>query len=172
MKPASRGSVLVRAALVRLGVVLAVLLERVDALLPVARVAGGRAELLHLVPRRRALGAHRVIRARLLGLLDALGHLVGEIRRRGRRAGRHGHQPAVRAHRPDEERHDVLSGRLREASWCRENGECGRGGDRGGHGLTSVYSGDWQGVVMERREKALVVFYEVFPLIPFLPIVW
>ena len=126
-RPASRVSVLVRAALVGLGVVLAVLLERVDALLPVARVAGGRAELLHLVPRRHALGAHRVIRARLLGLLDALGHLVGKIRRRGRRAGRHGHQPAVRPRRPDEERHDVLAGRqlgraLKEASWSRENG--------------------------------------------------
>jgi hypothetical protein len=126
----ARGSVLVRAALVGLGVVLAVLLERVGALLPVAQVAGGRAELLHLVPRRHALAAHRVICARLLGLLDALGHLLCEIRRRGRRAGRHAHKPAVRAPRPDDdERYDPLAGRLREASLSRESGQGGHGSD-------------------------------------------
>jgi hypothetical protein len=168
------GSILIHAALVGLGVVLAVLLERVGALLPVPRVAGGRAELLHLVPRRHALAAHRVVRARLLRLLDALGHLVGEVRRRGRRAGRHGHQPAVRANWPGDERHGVRAelrrGRgLLEASWSRESGYGSHGGDHAGHGVMIGRSWSGDGVKQEGFWLGWAGVLFMMPLILSLP---
>jgi hypothetical protein len=129
-------SVVVHAALVGLGVVLAELLERVGALLAVARVAGGRAELLHLVPRRHALAAHRVVGTGLLRLFDALGHLAGQIRWRG---GHGHHQAAVHAHRPEcHERHGVVLARGQrglEGPRSRESDYGNRGGGRGGHGV-------------------------------------
>ncbi|CAL9063741.1 unnamed protein product [Musa banksii] len=85
--------VLVGAALVGLRVVLAVLLQGITGLELVPGVAGRRAQLLNLVPRRGALPARRVLRARLLRFLDALHHLLRYVRRRGRRAC-HQHQPA------------------------------------------------------------------------------
>jgi len=94
--------VVVDAALVGLGVLLAVVLERVAAVLElVPGVARRGAELLHLVPRRRALPGDLLVRARLLRLLDALRHLVGDPRRRPRPARPHREAAAARHGEPD-----------------------------------------------------------------------
>lgn len=129
------GSAVVGAALVGLGVLLAVVLQRVGLLELVAGVAGRRAQLLHLVPRRRALPAGAVLRARLLGLLDALRHLVRDARRRGRptgpardRAAAHHHRPERDAGRrhlrpvaPGRGRRERRGGRQAHAGQCRRH---------------------------------------------------
>ena len=126
------GSVFVGAALVGLRVVLAVLLERVAVLLAVARVAGGGAELLHLVPRRRALAARRVLRARLLRLVDALRHLVRDVRRRRRPARPHRREPAAAN---TGKHHASSSGdRPNEGRRRRRRGRQADVGQRGRHG--------------------------------------
>jgi hypothetical protein len=97
-----RALIIVCAALVGLGVLLAVVLERVAVLLElVPGVARRGAELLHLVPRRRALAGDLLVRARLLRLLDAVRHLVGDPRRRRRPARPHGEAAAARHGEPD-----------------------------------------------------------------------
>lgn len=69
-------SILIRATLLRLGIILTKILKGVRILEAVTCVAGGGAELLHLIPRRRALAARRILRARLLCVLYALHHLL------------------------------------------------------------------------------------------------
>jgi hypothetical protein len=122
-------SVVVGAALVGFGVVLAVVLERVGVILDlVPRMAGSGAELLHLVPRRRALAGGRLLLARLLRLLDALRHLVRDARRRRRPA--RPHDEAADAASRHWEAHAAAGDLLLPC--CEQVG--GREGGRGGEG--------------------------------------
>lgn len=70
-------SVLVGAALVSLRVVLVVGLHGVVKVFEVVAGIAGCSANLHLVPRRPALTAHRIIGARILRFLDALCHHLG-----------------------------------------------------------------------------------------------
>lgn len=77
-------SVIIGAALIGLGVILAVGLQRIGILVLVPGVARRCAQLLHLVPCRRALAADGVVGAGRLCALDALLHLLRNLVRRRR----------------------------------------------------------------------------------------
>lgn len=69
-------SIFIGAALLVSRVVLTESLQWIRFLLLVLGMAGGGAQLLHLIPRRRTLPANWILRAQLLSILDTLNHLI------------------------------------------------------------------------------------------------
>lgn len=129
-------SILVGSALFGLRIILAVVLERIGvALSSVACVAGCGAELLHFIPRRRALPALRVPFACILSPFYALWYLLRYAFGRCRRT--------VDCHQSDRSLRDTVADWRKEATL----GDRRKGRGRGG------FSAGSRGRKMDTRER-------------------